>query len=65
LIFTSAYLSVFSGVNYDSEIDKRQENNMVMKPAESLNHVKKGGTTLTEPICDPEVIELESKSKAP
>jgi hypothetical protein len=30
---------------------------MVMKPGENFNHIKKGGTTLTEPIRDPEAIE--------
>ncbi len=30
---------------------------MVMKPGESFNQIEKGGTTLTEPIRDPEAIE--------
>ena len=30
---------------------------MVMRKGENFNHVKKGETTLTEPIRDPEAIE--------
>ena len=38
---------------------------MVNKPGENFRHIKKGGTTLTEPIRDLEVIEFEFKPKAP